>query len=189
MKKIIFILTLGICGAVMAQTNGQLNLPLTLRTNAPVAKVKAPAKPKPPTEIDSDTADFDLNIHQAVYRGHVLVVDPQVRMTCAWMLVDLPTGGVHLSHVVASTNVVVDFVDQKGQTNHVTAAKAVYDYKVVGTVTNETVTFSGNPIVEMPTITIYSEPLVWDRGENKYHFTEPKMISKENGTNGAPKLF
>ncbi len=189
MKKIIFILTVGFCGVVMAQSNMQLSLPLTLHTNAPVAKVKTPAKPKPPTEIDSDMADFDLNIHQAIYRGHVSVVDPQVHMTCAWMLVDLPTAGEHLNHVVGVTNVVVDFVDQKGQTNHVTSAKVVYDYKVVGAVTNETVTFTGNPIVEMPTITIYSEPLVWDRGENKYHFTEPKMISKDNGTNGAPKLF
>ena len=187
MNKIIFLLMMGVCGLALAQTNGQMILtPL-----APVAaKAKAPAKPKPPTEINADAADFDLNIHQAIYRGHVLVVDPQVRMMCAWMLVDLPTGGDHLNHVLAVTNVVVDFVDQKGQTNHVTAAQAVYDYKVVGTVTNETVTFSGNPIVEMPTMTIYSEPLVWDRGENKYHFTEPKMISKDNGTNGpAQKLF
>ncbi len=93
-------------------------------------------------------------------------------------------------HVLAVTNVVVDFIDQKGQTNHITAAQAVYDYKVVNTVTNETVTFTGKPVVEMPTMTILSEPLVWDRAANKYHFTEPKMISKDNGTNGAaPKLF
>jgi phosphoribosylformylglycinamidine (FGAM) synthase-like enzyme len=86
--------------------------------------------------------------------------------------------------------VVVDFIDNKGQTNHVTAAQAVYDYKVVGAVTNETVTFTGNPVVEMPTMTIFSEPLVWDRGANKYHFTEPKMIPKDTGTNGpAQKLF
>lgn len=178
MNKIIFLLMMVVGGVVLAQTN------------LPATKVKAPTKPKTPTEINSDAADFDMNIHQAIYRGHVVVVDPQVRMMCAWMLVDLPTGGDHLNHVLAVTNVVVDFVDQKGQTNHVTAAQAVYDYKVVGAVTNETVTFSGNPIVEMPTMTIYSEPLVWDRAANKYHFTEPRMISKDTGTNGpAQKLF
>ena len=168
----------------------QLSLPLTLHTNAPVAKVKAPAKPKPPTEIDSDTADFDLNIHQAIYRGHVLVVDQQVRMTCAWMLVDLPTGGQHLSHVVATTNVVVDFTNEQGEKYHVTAKKAVYDYKVVNTVTNETVTFVGNPIVETTNSTIYSEPMVWDRASNRFHFNEPRMISKDTGTNSpSQKLF
>jgi lipopolysaccharide export system protein LptA len=184
MNKIIFLLMAGLCGRLAAQTNAPLVLPVA----APAAK--APARPKPPTEIDSDSADFDLNSHQAIYRNHVVVVDPKVRMTCEWMLVDLPQGGEHLNHVVASTNVVVDFIDNKGQTNHVTAAQAVYDYKVVGAVTNETVTFTGNPVVEMPTMTIFSEPLVWDRGANKYHFTEPKMIPKDTGTNGpAQKLF
>ena len=185
MKKIILFLAAGFCSLALAQTNGQMVLPPHL----PAVKAKVPAKPKPPTEINAEGADFDLNIHQAIYRGHVLVLDPQVRMTCAWMLVDLPQGGEHLNHVQAVTNVVVDFVDQKGQTNHITAVQAVYDYKVVGAVTNETVTFTGNPIVEMPTMTIYSEPLVWDRGANKYHFTEPRMISKDTGTNGTPKLF
>ncbi len=193
MKKIIFILTLGVCGLATAQTNAQLtrmDLQPTLRTNAPVAKVKAPAKAKPPTEIDSDTADFDLNIHQAIYRNHVVVVDPQVRMTCEWMLVDLPQGGEHLSHVVATTNVVVDFTNEQGEKYHVTSTKAVYDYKVVNTVTNETVTFTGNPIVETTNSTIYSEPMVWDRAANRFHFNEPKMISKDTGMNGAAqKLF
>ena len=186
MKKIIFILTLGVCGLAMAQTNRQLNLQMTtptIKTNAPAAKVKAPAKAKPPTEIDSDTADFDLNIHQAIYRNHV-------GMTCEWMLVDLPQGGEHLSHVVATTNVVVDFTNEQGEKYHVTSTKAVYDYKVVNTVTNETVTFTGNPIAETTNSTIYSEPMVWDRAANRFHFNEPKMISKDTGTNGAAqKLF
>jgi hypothetical protein len=32
--------------------------------------------------------------------------------------------------------------------------------------------------------------MVWDRGRNRFSFTEPTMISHDNGTNGpAPKLF
>ena len=194
MNKIIFILTLGVCGAVMAQTNGQLNLQMaapTIKANAPAAKTKAADnKPKPPTEIDSDAADFDLNAHLATYRNHVVVTDPKVRLTCEWMLVILPSGGEHLSHVVATTNVVVDFTNEQGEKYHVTAAQAVYDYKVVNTVTNETVTFTGNPVVDTTNSTIYSEPMVWDRAANKFHFTEPRMISKDTGTNGpAQKLF
>jgi lipopolysaccharide export system protein LptA len=180
MKKIISILMAGWCGLAVAQ----MNTPLSLRTNAPAAR------PHGPTQINSDAADFDLNIHQGIYRGHVLVLDPSVRLTCEWLVVDLPQGGEHLSHVVAVTNVVIDFIDSKGQTNHVTAAQAVYDYKVVNVVTNETVTFTGNPVVETPDMTIYSEPLVWDRAANKYHFTEPRMIPREGiSTNGAAKFF
>jgi hypothetical protein len=120
----------------------------------------------------------------------VLVVDPSVRLTCEWLVVDLPQGGEHLSHVVAVTNVVVDFTNQNGEKYHVTSAKAVYDYKVVNTVTNETVTFTGKPVVESATSTIYSEPMVWDRARNRFSFTEPTMISHDTGTNGpAPKLF
>jgi lipopolysaccharide export system protein LptA len=183
MNKIILLLTLGFCGLAAAQTNGPLKLP----ANAPAAK----ARPQPPTEIDSDAADFDLNLHQAIYRGHVLVVDPKVRLTCEWMLVNLPQGGEHLNHVLAMTNVVVDFTNKKGEKYHVTSAKAVYDYKVVNAVTNETVTFTGKPVVETANSTIYSEPMVWDRARNHFIFTAPKMISKAaGGTNGpAQKLF
>ena len=184
MNKIIFLLTFGFGGLLAAQTNAPLVLPVT----APAAKT--PVRPKPPTEIDSDSADFDLNAHLATYRNHVVVTDPKVRLTCEWMLVVLPQGGEHLSHVVAATNVVVDFTNEQGEKYHVTSAQAVYDYKVVNTVTNETVTFTGNPVVDTTNSTIYSEPMVWDRAANKFHFTAPRMISKDTGTNGpGQKLF
>ncbi len=174
MNKIIFILTLGACGLAAAQS----------------ATPEPSARSRPPTEIDADVADIDLNLHQAVYQGHVQVTDPQMRLTCDWMRVNLPTGGNHLDHVEAKTNVVINFMDQKGQTNHITAAQAVYDYKVVNLVTNETVTFTGNPVVETPDMTIYSEPLVWDRAANKYHFTEPRMVPHASGgTNGPATRF
>jgi lipopolysaccharide export system protein LptA len=184
MKRIIFLLAAGFCSLAAAQTN----VPLSLSVAAPAAK----AKPHAPTitMIDSDMADFDMNLHQAIYRGHVLVVDPQVRLTCEWLLVDLPAGGEHLNHVLATTNVVVDFTNEKGEKYHVTAAKAVYDYKVVEAVTNETVTFTGKPVVETATSIIYSEPMVWDRARNHFIFTEPQMISKDNGgTNSSPMNF
>ncbi len=184
MKHIFFLMMLGFSCLLSAQTNAPVAPPAT----APVAKEST--KTKPPTEIDSDSADFDLNAHQAVYRNHVVVTDPKVRLTCEWMLVTLPQGGEHLSHVLAATNVVVDFTNAQGEKYHVTAAQAVYDYKVVNTVTNETVTFTGNPVVDTTNSTIYSEPMVWDRGRNHFVFTEPKMISKDTGTNGpAQKLF
>jgi lipopolysaccharide export system protein LptA len=180
MKKMILILIAAASGLALAQTNGP----------TPVAA------PHQPTEISSDSADFDLGIRRAVYHGHVLVVDPKVKMQCELLVLDLPTDGEHLKNVNAETNVVIDFTDEKGQTHHVTAARAVYAYSVVGTVTNETVTFTGNPKVESPESTILSEPLVWDRAANKFQFYNEKMIFRQNlngggaGTNASPvKLF
>ena len=110
------------------------------------------------------------------------------------LVLDLPAAGGHLQNVNAETNVVIDFTDESGQTHHVTSARAVYAYNVVGAVTNETVTFTGNPKVESAESTILSEPLVWDRAANKFHFHNETMIFRQNlngfggGTNGSPKL-
>ena len=112
MKKFVFLFLIASSGWALAQTN------------LPPAKVALRA----PTQINSDAADFDLNTHQAIYRGHVRVEHPELKLTCGTLLVDLPTAGAHLSNVVADTNVVIDFNDGKGQTYHVTAAKAVYAY-------------------------------------------------------------
>jgi len=167
---------------VLAATNAT-----AVATNIPAAKVA--------TEISSDAADFDLNTRLAVYRGNVTVIDPQVKMTCERLVVDLPAAGAHLSHVVAETNVVIDFTDEKGQNYHVTSAKAVYDYQVEGSVTNETVTFTGSPKVETAQSTIESEPMIWDRTRNKFQFISPRMTSHEGlekmtGTNNPSlKLF
>jgi lipopolysaccharide export system protein LptA len=189
MKKIFFLLALGFCGAASAQLPAAL---LSVPATNAVADTNAPAKPRAPTVITSDAADFDMNIHQGIYRGHVFVQDPDVKLTCAWLVIDLPESGSHLNHVLADTNVVVDFTDEKGQTYHVTAARAVYDYKVVDTVTNETVTFSGKPKVVTDQSTIESEPMIWDRARNKFSFYAPIMTSTAglngDGDTNAPML-
>ena len=182
MRKIIFLLLVASGSLATAQT-----IPAAHKS-----------QPQQPTVITSDSADFDLNIpRRAIYRGHVLVVDPKVTLQCEWLVVDLPATGGHLQHVNAETNVVIDFIDEKGLTNHVTSAKAVYAYSQKGSVTNETVTFTGTPQekprVEYPDYTITSEPLIWDRAANRYSFFGPKMIFRQNvnggGTNSSPLKF
>jgi lipopolysaccharide transport protein LptA len=148
--------------------------------------------PSGPTQINSDGAEFDLNLRQAVYQGHVVVDRPDMKLTCGWLTVNLPQAGERLDRIVAETNVVIDFTDDKGQKYHVTSAKAVYAYTMENSTTNETVTFTGSPRVEMNQGTIESEPMVWDRVRNKFIFHAPKMISNGapmTGTNEAPKLF
>jgi lipopolysaccharide export system protein LptA len=161
------------------------------QTNAP----KVP--PVTSTEISSDSAVFDHNTRRLVYQGHVLVSDPKVKLRCALLTVDLPPEGKSRpTNIVAETGVTVDFIDDKGMTNHLTANKAVYVYNVVGTVTNGTVTFTGTPgnppRVEAPQFNVVSEPLVWDMATGKYFLTNQVITIKQsamNGTNGAPINF
>lgn len=185
MKKIILILTAGWCGLAAAQTNAPA--PLVTTTNASAATTT-----NAPMDIYSDGAEFDMNAHLATYHGNVRVNRPGTKMTCEWMVVNLPQGGEHLSHIVAETNVVIDFTDEKGQKYHVTSAKAVYDYKVENNATNEIVTFTGSPKVVTGQSTIESEPMIWDRVKNKFNFFNPVMHtsgSPGTDTNGTPKLF
>lgn len=160
------------------------------QTNAPLAK---PATPL--TQITSDSADFDLNARLATYRGHVRVADPKVALACDWMVVNLPAPGGRLDRIVATTNVVIDFVNEKGETNHITADKAVYAYSVQNTVTNEQVTLTGSPRIENPDGIMTGDIIIWDRANNRISVpVNPHIIPKQGvggaGTNGAAgKLF
>src|SRR5208283_2805432 len=112
MKRFSLIVTAVCCGwLVHAQTNvAEQSSPASATTNLPAA----PTTPRAPTRIDSDdSADFDLNGHQAIYRGHVRVDDPEMKLTCALLVADVPSAGGHPNRIVAETNVVIDFTDTK----------------------------------------------------------------------------
>lgn len=182
MKKSLLILLLLGGGCLWAQTN-------------------SPPPGPHPTEVNSDSADFDMKLRRASYHGHVSVVDPKIKLTCELLVIDLPENGSgHVSHVLADTNVVVDFTDDQGTKYHITSKRAVYAYQVssvtnqiVTSVTNETVTFTGNPIAKTDQAVIYSEPMVWNRADGHLHFTNPRMDSVQNlnsaGTNSPIPKF
>jgi len=186
-----------VSGIILAQTN-------TPNTNA-VAEILAlvttnapPPKPSPPamTQIYSDSFDGDLNGRQAIYEGHVRVDSPQTKLTCARLTVDFPATGGRINHAVAETNVVIDHTDEKGATNHITCDKAVYDYDVQGSVTNDTVTLTGNLQIVNAQDTNTADVIVWDRANGHIHENNPHMSGENLGgagpnTNGlpAPKLF
>lgn len=139
-----------------------------------------PKPPRPPTLINSDRAEFDLTARRAVYRGNVQVNDPQMTLTCAHLTADLPQANGQMRHIVAETNVVIFSVDEKGQTNHATSDKAIYDYNVQAGVTNETVTLTGNARMENAQGTLTGEPIVWDRANNRLTAANQKMVFSQN---------
>jgi lipopolysaccharide transport protein LptA len=184
----------------VANTNAVAEILALVTTNAP----PSPTKTNPPTQIDSDSADFDLNGRVAVYRGNVRVDSPRMKLTCVQLTVNLPPEGGRVNHIVAETNVVIDATDEKGATNHVTSDKAVYDYKMQDAVTNETITLTGNPQVKNAEGTQAADMIIWDRSNGHIRWINPHMVSSPNldiekaganspaaGTNNfsAPKLF
>ena len=188
-----------------AQTN--TNVVVAKATNA-VVKVSGPAatnttqaaqppKPRPPTVIEADgPADFDLTHHQVIYRRNVRVDDPDMKLRCEWLAADLPQAGGRVNHIVAETNVVIDFADEKGQPYHATGDKVVYFYQVQGGVTNETITLTGNPPqIEDALGTQTGDEIIWDRVNNRLSIPRnAKMVSHQNlngavsGTNSPPVI-
>ena len=200
MKKIHLIALLALTTAwiLRAQTNAPntnavAEILALVTTNAPATKPPLPVT----TQISSESWDYDNTTRQAVYHGNVRVDSPQTKLTCAQLTVDLPPTGGRINHIVAETNVVIDHMDEKGATNHVTCDMAVYDYKVQGAVTNETVTFTGNPQVVNVQGTNTADKIIWDRANDHIREFNPRMIPRSNldgttaNTNGSSvlKLF
>jgi len=134
------------------------------------------------TRIESDTVNFDLNLNarQAVYTGDVRVDDPQMKLRCARLTVNLPADGGRVDRIVAETNVVIDTTNADGQTMHATSDKAVYIYEVQNGATNETVTLTGNARVENAQGWLTGEPIVWNRANNSLSAMNQKMIFRQN---------
>jgi lipopolysaccharide transport protein LptA len=162
-------------------TNAVDEILALVTTNAPVPK---PQPPRQPTRIESDSVDFDLTVRRAIYQGHVRVEDPEMKLNCEWLTADLPQEGGRINHIVAETNVVTDFTDEKGQTMHATGDKAVYVYEVQNGVTNETITLTGNPELENAQGKSTGDVIVWDRARNHLDITNPKIVFHQN-INGA----
>ena len=169
-----------------AQTNPNpaADIPAAAVTNTPAA---LPKPPRGPTVIRSDTWSISQTSHEMIYQGHVHVDDPDMKLISEWLAANLPEGGGHVSQIVAATNVVIDFADEKGRTNHATCDQAVYAYEVKGGVTNETVTLTGNAKVENAQGWLTGEPIWFDKANNSLHAhaNNPTMILRQN-FNGAP---
>jgi len=118
--------------------------------------------PRVPTTIDSVSGFFDGNGHKVVYCGNVRVNDPEMKLRCELLTVDLPQSGGRVNHIVAETNVVIDATDAKGQTMHATSNKAVYNYNVQNGMTNEIITLTGNASVTNALGWLTGEPIYLD---------------------------
>jgi lipopolysaccharide transport protein LptA len=143
-------------------------------TNTP-SPAAAPAQARPATEIFSDSAEFNLKTHRAVYTGHVRVEDPKMRLTCGIMTATGPQSG-RITNIVAEQDVVIDAVDNEGKPVHASGDRAVYLYRVINAVTNETVELTGNPRVEKTGYIATADTIIWDRVNNTFRLDRPHIV-------------
>lgn len=118
---------------------------LAMAAGTPVKTNAAPS----PTDIYSEHGTFKTKEGLIVYRDDVRVINPQLHLTSAILTVQLAQGGTNnqLDHIVAETNVVMDFTDEYGRKTHATGDKAVYR-RMVEPATNDFLTLTGNPRLE-----------------------------------------
>ncbi len=171
-------------------TNASANVSRPAATNTD--RVATTPTPRPPTRIEADgPADFDLISRRMIYRDHVRVDDPELKLHCEWLAADLPQDGRHVTNIVAETNVVIDFADEKGQPYHATGDKLVYHYHAQAGVTNETITLTGNPAqIEDAMGTQTGDEIVWDRVNNRLSIPRnAQMISRQNLNGATPETI
>jgi len=183
-------------GSLRAQMNTNTNA-----VNEILALVTTNAlPPKPPTRsetvIEADgRADFEQTEHggRVVYRDHVRVNAPNLKLRCEWLVADLSQASGRVTNIVAETNVVIDATDDKGGKMHATGDKTVYVFAIENGVTNETVTLTGDAKAEYKQITLTGPVIIWDRANNRLYVpSSPRMIFHQAingvaiGTNAPP---
>jgi lipopolysaccharide transport protein LptA len=121
-----------------------------------------PPKPRAPTQIFSDKVEMDVKDRSAIYSGNVRVEDPQMKMTCELLTARMITNSTKIESIVAERNVVIDGIDNKGETSHGTADKLVYTFKIMNGVTNETIELTGKPQLTNTMGGFVGDPIKWD---------------------------
>ena len=151
------------------------------------------------TEISSHRCEFqmrsDASNGVAIYQGTVRVNDPKIRLACEFLIADLPKDSAgqsnRVNHVVATTNVVLDFVSTNGEPIHATGQRAVYDLKQTGNTTNEILELTGQPRVDLTNGWMTADIFMMDRatgklrGRDNYHFHSLAQNTTNDSSRGS----
>jgi lipopolysaccharide export system protein LptA len=152
------------------------------------------------TTITSMAGDFFLKSNVFVYRGDVHVDNPQMKLRCELLVTEAPRlkeDEGRFDRATAETNVVIDWVDDKGP-NHATAQKAIYTYTRTNTAmapsanwqTNAFIILIGNPVVTNVQGVFRSDPIVWDRIKDVITTTNFNSTDiYQTPSNSAPGFF
>jgi lipopolysaccharide export system protein LptA len=103
-----------------------------------------------------------------LFQGRVIARHPQVTWACETMTVETPATNRVI--VTAEQAVTFDLVDEQGQPVHGVGDKAVYNYSLVGNVTNEVLTLTGHPAAlkrGTNNASLLNDTINYDRANNK----------------------
>ena len=146
---------------------GAITLPAQSTTNA------APLFAAPALVITSKSQELYYAANHVIYHDQVFINHPLIKIWCEQATADFPPHSRQPSHIVCETNVASDFF-YHGQLNHAAGDQAIYDYRVVGSVTNETVTLTGNPAkIENPDVQQSGDQIVIDLVKHTMNVINP----------------
>jgi lipopolysaccharide export system protein LptA len=116
-------------------------------------------------ELFSD--EYVLRPQVALFEGKVRFEHPQRRLSCDHLAVHSGEGDPKNERLVAEHSVDFDLMSADGQKVHGTCQKAVYNYGVMGGMTNDTVELTGSPVLQTTNGTIQNSIIIMDRMQNK----------------------
>jgi lipopolysaccharide transport protein LptA len=149
---------------------------------------REPLRDQSPAVIASERV-FNMKSNVYAYEGNVHIDNPKMKLRCDVFTVEQPElADGKFNGATAERNVVIDFLDDKGQTNHATSDKAVYTYSITNSVTNELVVLTGgNPTVTNAQGSITGDPIIWDRITGRVYAKKLETRYQRAGTN-APQI-
>ena len=123
----------------------------------------------------------------ANYRGNVRVNHPRWWTRSESLTCSIPVAGKRLESLVLESNVFLFSLDVKSRTNTARGDKAVYSFKVINGVTNETVVLTGRPaFVDTPDSTIESDQITGDLATGSFDGgPNPRMTIKSGALGNA----
>lgn len=138
------------------------------RTNSPTTHTNLPGTPEF-AEIFSE--NYTVTTAAAHFEGGVRIVHPRLDWVCQTMNVDSPNPNSKDVTMVAEQDVEFNLKagaeEQQLQNVHGTCNRAVYNYAVTPGRTNDTMTLTGNPILETTNGIIKNKILILDCANDK----------------------
>ncbi len=133
----------------------------------------------PPTDITSDTMDFDIQLRQAIFLGNVVVLDHSLRLEADKLTVQFDENN-QLQMIEAIGNVIISAERNKAQ-----SGKAIYDFNA------GTIILSEQPELMLGVNKIVgAEKIIYDRKAGKFRNEggQPHIIILDAGGGGATPL-
>ncbi len=151
-----------------------------------------------PTHVFSDSLRYAMKAGEAIYRGHIRVEDPRMKLRSELLTAQFPVEGsntTQIEKIVAEKDVFIDFISERGDTNHASGDRAVYHSIATGKTTNQVMELTGHPRIDMTNGWMTADMFTFDqlqdriRGIDNYRFHSSANVQfgGSPGTNSPPQ--